>query len=71
MEGRQIQNDCCSILLRWMKFLQRRVFKNNTVKGGRHSWKDTRQVVVEELVVRGWHGLQESLPVVLKPGGRC
>lgn len=31
--------------------------------------KDTSKVVVEELMVRGRHGLQEVLPVGLKPGG--
>lgn len=31
--------------------------------------KDTSKVVVEELVVRGRHGLQEVLSVGLKPGG--
>lgn len=31
--------------------------------------KDTSKVVVEELMVRGRHGLQEVLSVGLKPGG--
>ena len=32
--------------------------------------KDTGEVVVEKLVVGGWHGLQEALPVGFKPGRR-
>lgn len=35
------------------------------------TWKDTGQVVVEELVLRCWHGLQEVLPVSLKPWCCC